>query len=128
MIKGLVAVGALFISLSAQAGALDTASELRIECMEAERVNAGNAKNPDAMLINSCVNYLQGVRDALAYDQAVRNALGNNSGHIVCIPEEVQLSQLVRATVRYIEDRPEWNEMYKVPSVYAALKDAYPCK
>jgi hypothetical protein len=92
--------------------------------MDAQRLLAECSEPMDSLGYNSCIDYIEGVKDTLNY-------LREHNGSILrlpCTPPKITLGQIHDVFVRFIQSNPQYYNLDAAPAVYAALISAFPCQ
>jgi hypothetical protein len=94
-----------------------------------DKMNAADLAN-----MHRCEGFMQGLRDGVAVATAViRNSKPgiNLNGSIsdlgICVPDQVNLLQVIRVAVKYIRDHPEQAHLPSAALVFTADLQAFPC-
>ena len=103
--------------------AVDGSGYLKV-CKTSLRVgdDVGSATWEDALEDGMCMGYLSGVIETAKIWQL---GTGNQS---FCLPEAAEPNQLIRVTIKYIEDNPAKLHLYAAALVQFAFIEAFPCK
>ena len=72
---------------------------------------------------NSCVDYIEGIKDLLNYLRA--NDV--SSIRLPCTPPNITLGQMRDVILKFLRDNPQYEHINGAPAVYAALIAAFPC-
>lgn len=107
MKKYIIAILALFVSLSAYAG--KTTNELLDSCV-----------NDNSFSQGFCIGYLNGSTSAMKYMPNVMNDL--------CVPAEVTMGQMQAIFIKWAKNNPQDWHIEADFSIVASLKETYPCK
>jgi len=96
--------------------------------------------SPDKMNIADLANrqrcgaFIQGLRDGVAVATAVirnSNPSANLKGSIsdlgICVPDQVDIMQVIRVALKYIRDQPEQAHLPSAALVFTANLQAFPC-
>jgi hypothetical protein len=68
----------------------------------------------------ACLTYVLGTMDSLA--------LAGFADGAYCVPKTANNDQITAATIRYLRAHPEQQEANAASSVFAALRENYPCR
>ena len=68
----------------------------------------------------ACLTYVLGTMDSLA--------LAGFADAAYCVPKTANNDQITAATIRYLRAHPEQQEANAASSVFAALRENYPCR
>ncbi len=122
MIRSFIAVSFLLLVLSPGSAVADrpTGVQLLQECRQAQQLLNGS-ETVDVYDATSCIQYLAGFRDAMDIWEV------SASPRAVCVPSEVTVEQLIRVTVKYVEDHPEDLHLDHALLVFTALAQAFQC-
>ena len=123
MMSGLLVAGLLLAASQALAAEPITGATLAEQCPAALERLEGQATAPDeAMAAAFCLAYLAGIQHM--------HQLATDSGFppLFCVPEDTDISHVVRVVVSALREHPESHRLAGVVVVTEALKTAYPCK
>jgi hypothetical protein len=118
----LIAIASVFLASSAMAEKMQTfksGTKLQMDC---SGLNAPLKSDTKIMLDATCLNYIKGVFDlhqTLVGSRVIEPR--------ICKPTEVDLGQLARITIEYIEKNQEKAEVTASSLIMHALSEAYPC-
>lgn len=70
-------------------------------------------QNADAVATGICIGYISGIADSLV--------------DVLCIPPDVEAGQLVKQTVKFMNENPAQLHHDAAPIVGAALQEGFPC-
>jgi hypothetical protein len=94
-----------------------------------DKMNAADLVN-----MHRCEVFMQGLRDGVAVATAVirnSNPSANLKGSIsdlgICVPDQVDLLQVIRVSIKYIRDHPEQAHLPSAALVFTADLQAFPC-
>jgi hypothetical protein len=94
-----------------------------------DKMNAADVAN-----MHRCEGFMQGLRDGVAVATAViRNSnpsvtlKGSISDLGICVPDQVNLLQIIRVAIKYIRDHPEQAHLPSAALVFTADLQAFPC-
>jgi hypothetical protein len=97
-------------------------NELLAHCQQYIKV-ADSERNYDVLEAGLCAGFIEGVNSTVYFYSDV---LKKNEKY--CMPDTVKNAQMVRIVVKYLKDNPKLLNQSRTGLVWAALKDAYPCK
>ena len=118
----LIAVASIIISSPAAAEQMQTfksGSSLQLDCSS---INAPLKSETKIILDTTCLNYIKGVFDL--HQTLVGSKLIEPQ---FCKPQDVDLGQLARVVVDYIEANHEKAEITASSLILPALSEAFPC-
>ena len=92
--------------------------------MDAQRLLSECSRPMDSLSYNSCIDYIEGIKDILNYLNE-RDAAGVS---FLCPPPTITLGQLHDVVVTFIQRNPQYSNVSAAPVVYAALVSAFPCR
>jgi hypothetical protein len=91
---------------------------------DAQRLLSDCSGPMDSPRYNSCIDYIEGIKDILNY-LSERGAAGVR---FPCPPSAITLGQLHDVVVTFIRSNPQYYNIAAAPVVYAALVSAFPCR
>jgi hypothetical protein len=102
-------------------------SRLLADCAEVGRLKAGDTVPiaeavRSATSVGACSGFIAGVNDQAMADSADSRKLP------YCLPDGVDMSQLIRVTKRWLENHPEQLHLPSAILVVRALSEAFPCR
>jgi hypothetical protein len=120
---GAVALVGMLVSSGAMAAKLKyDGNELLGQCQQAIK-SADSERDYDRFEAGACAGFVMGVQSTVTFFSEFLNKEDK-----FCMPDNVTNSQMVRIVVKYLKDNPKNLNLNMTGLVWAALKDAYPCK
>lgn len=114
----------LAISCLALMVAHSASAQLSQPWLNAQRLVSECSDPTGSMNWNTCIDYLEGVKDTLNYLRE-HNV---SSLRLPCTPPDITLGQLHDVVVAFIRANPQFYHVGGAPAVYAALISAFPCQ
>lgn len=113
----------LFVASPSFAGSPGTGSSLLQDCIVAIRVLDGD-DSADQFQFGMCAGYISG---------AIENhklTATNKRERFFCFPQDtdIGLNQVMRITLKYLQNHPEHHHYPAAFSVNKAMQEAFPCK
>jgi hypothetical protein len=120
----LVVITALLLFVSsplpaAQMQTFKSGTKLRSECAP---LSSQNKNTTERLFEASCLNYIKGVFD-LHQTLVAREKIEPQ----ICKPFDVDLGQMGRVIMKYIEENPQKMKITSSSLILPALREAYPC-
>jgi len=76
----------------------------------------------------ACLGYIDGLKDGVIAEIVFAQSEHKNVPKPYCVPDGVEMRQLIRIVLKYIEDHPETAHMRTPPLAVLAWRKTFPCR
>jgi hypothetical protein len=76
----------------------------------------------------ACLGYIDALKDGVTVEIVFARSEHKTVPEPYCIPDGVEMNQLIRVVLKYIEDHPESAHMRTPPLAVLAWRKAFPCR
>ena len=117
-----IAMVSVFLLLTtSNSWSFETGKDFLKECEPSSKKVFTQLTETEQLLAMSCGGYIRGFVGAIRVTEARTQSM------IVCSPENVEIGQALRLTVKWMSDHPEELGRPAVQLIFTALIDSFPC-